>query len=238
MAEFKRSRLARKTDEQITRKTVFLGAVTIILFLILVVFGLPLLVRFSIFLGENRRTKDVIQEKVLPPQPPRVILPYEATNTAKIDITGVAEPKVKVILLKDDVNLEESQVSNEGEFVFKEIVLDNGDNVFTLVAESAEGERSELSKPIKVTYDKEPPVITMENPIEDSSVVDKTEFEVKGKTERGISVMINNHVAMVDDEGNFNLTIQLNAGNNEVEIIARDVAGNETKKKVTIKCDI
>ena len=44
MAEFKRSRLNRKTNDQITKKTIFLGLLTIVLGLLVLLFGLPLLV--------------------------------------------------------------------------------------------------------------------------------------------------------------------------------------------------
>lgn len=238
MAEFKRSRLARKADEQITRKTVFLGFMTVMLFLAIVIFGLPLLIKFSIFLGETRKNKDVIVEKVLPPQAPRVILPYEATNTAEINITGVAEPSIKVRLLKNDVNLRDALVTDEGDFIFENILLDKGENIFTLIAESEKGGSSDISNPIKVVYDDSSPTIEMENPKEESISVDSVDFDVTGKTEKGVSVVINGNVAMVDDNGFFKLKVQLNAGDNDVEIIARSLAGNETRKKIKIKCNI
>jgi hypothetical protein len=238
MAEFKRSRLTRKADEQITRKTVFLGVVTMLLFLSVVIFGLPLLIKFSVFLGNARKTNDVIKEKVLPPQAPRPILPFEATNTAKINLSGVAEPNVKVVLLKSDVNLMEEMVSGEGTFVFENIELDKGENIFNMIAESEKSGTSDLSKQIKIIYDDQAPTITMENPAEDSITVDSIDFDVSGKTEKDVSVSINGHVAMVDDSGNFKLKIQLNAGDNDVEIVARDLAENETRKKVKIKCNI
>ena len=238
MAEFKRSRLARKADEQITKKTVFLGFMTVLLFLLMVIFGLPLLIKFSIFLGETRKNKDVVVEKILPPQAPRVILPFEATNTAKIDINGVAEPNIKVRLLKNDVSLNEAQVTAEGDFVFENINLDKGENVFTLMAESKDGRTSDLSKPVVVVYDDSFPTIEMENPKEDNVSVDSVDFDVTGKTEKGVSVTVSGNVAMVDDNGFFKSKVQLNAGESEIEIIARSLAGNETRKKVKIKCNI
>ena len=60
MAEFKRSRLNRKTNDQITKKTIFLGLLTIVLGLLVLLFGLPLLVKFSIFLGEGKNKKNSI----------------------------------------------------------------------------------------------------------------------------------------------------------------------------------
>ena len=68
MAEFKRSRLNRATNEQITKKTVFLGLSTVILAVLVVFFGLPLLIKFSVFLGQGK-TKNATETEVkkLPP---------------------------------------------------------------------------------------------------------------------------------------------------------------------------
>ena len=78
MAEFKRSRLAQKQNEQITRKTILLGLLTVALFILMIVFGLPFLVKFSVFLGEAKKgAEKEVEEKVLPPLPPRLILPFE-----------------------------------------------------------------------------------------------------------------------------------------------------------------
>ena len=130
MAEFYQSRLERKRDEEITKKTVFLGLVTIATFLFLLVFGLPFLVKFSVLLGEakNRGVKDQV-EKILPPLPPRLVIPFEATNSSVIRVGGVAEPETTVELLKNDVSVGKAEVDGKGEFTFLQVILENGDNV-------------------------------------------------------------------------------------------------------------
>jgi len=238
MAEFKRSRLNRKTDEQITKKTILLGVVTVVLFFIVVFAGLPFLVKFSIFLGETRSRKEVIVEKVLPPLPPRVVMPFEATNSSKININGLAEANVKIELLKNDASLSKIESNENGEFVFKNVELNDGDNEFNLVAVSPKGGTSELSKTIKVIFDNKVPELTMVNPVEDSLKVDNPDFDIIGKSEKEVSVTVNGHVAIVDDTGQFKSKIQLNSGDNEIEIIVRDLAGNETKKKIKITYNI
>jgi bacillopeptidase F len=238
MTEFKRSRLNRKTDEQITKKTILLGVATAVLFFVVVFAGLPLLVKFSIFLGETKSRKEVIVEKVLPPLPPRVVMPFEATNSAKINISGLAEANVQIELLKNDASLNKIETNENGEFVFENVELNEGDNEFNLVAVSTKGGTSELSKTIKVVFDNKAPELTMTNPVEDSLKVDNPDFDVVGKSEKGVSVTVSGHVAMVDDTGQFKSKIQLNSGDNDVEIIVRDLAGNETKKKVKITYNI
>lgn len=237
--QFKRSRLERKSEEQITKKTVFLGVVTILLFVAVVVFGLPFLVKFSVFLGEIKSKKEkTVSEKVLPPLAPRLILPFDATNSAKISVSGLADAKTNVELLKNDVSLGKIQVNDNGEFVFNDVQLDKGENVFAAIDINEKGVNSELSKQTKIIFDDQVPEITMINPSEESLNVDYADFDIVGKSEKGVSVLVNGHVAMVDDEGKFKLKIQLNSGKNDVEIIVRDQAGNETKKKISITYDI
>ena len=239
MAEFKRSRLERKSEEVITKKTIILGLLTVLLFLLVVLFGLPFLIRFSIFLGDikNRREKEV-KEKVLAPLPPRLIIPFEATNSARLAVKGVAEAGVVVELLKNDASIGKTEVPSSGEFVFEDIMLDQGENSFNALAMTERGGSSELSKTIITVYDNQPPVLTMINPSEDTIKVDSPDFDVVGQSEKGVSVLVGGQVAMVDDEGKFKLKKQLNMGKNEVEIVVTDAAGNETRKNVEITYDI
>jgi hypothetical protein len=239
MAEFTRSRLDKKAEDEITKKTIFLGLITVLVLVLTVVFGLPLLVRFSILLGDLKNKQDSeIVEKVIPPMMPRLILPFEATNSARIDLRGVAEKGVSIELLKNDVSVGKVETDEAGEFVFKDIFLEAGESIFTAVAISKAGDSSEISKELTLAYDNEVPPLTMTNPSEASVKVESDDFDVVGVSEKGVSVTVNGRVAMVDDSGSFKLKLQLAIGKNEVEIIVRDLAGNETKKKIEITYDI
>jgi len=239
MAEFIRSRLERKEEEQITKKTVLLGFITVVLFVMVVLFGLPLLVRFSVFLGDlKNKNGDTSTEKIIPPLAPRIIMPYEATNSSVISISGLGEISTTVELLKNDVSVGKTEVSATGDFVFSEIALENGENSFNAVAMTEKGGSSEVSKTVMVVYDNQPAEIVMMNPSEDTLTVDYSDFDIVGKAEKNASVLINGRVAMVDDEGKFKLKYQLSSGKNEIEIVVRDLAGNETRKKINITYDI
>jgi len=239
MAEFKRSRLKTKEDQEITKKTVFLGVFTLLVFVSLLIFGLPLLIKLSIVLGEARVQKAKnIKEKVIPPPQPRLVLPFEATNSAQIKINGLSEKGISIELLKNDVALSKSQTNENGEFEFENVDLDVGGNQFTAIAISLDGVSSEPSKSIEIVLDTEAPIITMINPSEDKVTVDYADFDVAGKTDVSISVLVNGRVAMVDDEGKFKIKLQLNAGKNNVEIVASDLAGNQTRKTIEIDYDI
>lgn len=239
MTEFKRSRLKTKEEQEITKKTVFLGVFTMLIFISLLIFGLPLLIKLSIVLGEARVQKAKnTKEKVIPPPQPRLVLPFEATNSAQIKISGLSEKGITVELLKNDVSLNKAQTNENGEFEFDNVDLDVGDNQFTAIAISQDGVSSEPSKPIEIVLDTELPMITMINPSEDKLTVDYADFDVAGKTDKNVSVLVNGRVAMVDDEGKFKIKLQLSAGKNNVEIVASDLAGNQTKKTIEIDYDI
>ena len=239
MAEFRRSRLKKTGDDSITRKTVFLGVLTVLLFVVIAVFGLPLLVRFSVFLGNSKdKNGEETRLQVLPPMAPRLILPFEATNSARISVKGLAEPGVMVELLKNDVAIEKLDVSEEGEFSFDWVDLSEGENEFSAVAMTENGGSSDLSDVLIVMFDNEAPQLMMENPAEDELTVDYDDFDIVGKAESGVSVLVNGRVAIVDDEGGFKIKMQLQAGENEFEVIVRDMAGNETRKKIKITYDV
>ena len=235
MAEFKRSRLDRKNNEQITKKTVFLGLITIVLAVVTLVFGLPLLIKLSVFLGQDRSKKQSESEvKKVPPIAPRLVIPYEATNSSEIKVSGFAEAKVMVELFKNDVSVGKTEVTENGDFAFDKLSLDEGQNKFTAMASTEESGSGDDSKALIVVYDKKAPELVLTNPSEESLTVDYADFDIIGKTESGVSVSVNNRIASIDNDGNFKLKWQLNTGKNELEITVRDLAGNETKKKIAI----
>ncbi|MFA5025242.1 MAG: hypothetical protein WC503_01950 [Candidatus Shapirobacteria bacterium] len=243
MSEFfkskQRSRLDRKEDEEITKKTIILGGVTVLAFVIVIIFGLPMLIKLSVLLGNAKNlSKTDNQEKMLPPLPPRLVISFEATNSARFSVSGVAEPKVNVELMKNDVSLGKKTVDDKGSFVFNDITLDKGGNTFTALASTEKEGNSELSKTVTVIYDDQPPSLSMINPSEDKITVDSADFDVTGKSEKDVSVTVNGKLALIDDEGMFKLRVQLNAGKNSLEIIIRNPAGNEIKKTIEITYDI
>ena len=235
MAEFKRSRLNRKTNDQMTKKTIFLGLLTIVLGLLVLLFGLPLLVKFSIFLGEGKNKKNsIVEEKIMPPLAPRILRDFEATNSATIKIKGFAEAKVKVKLYKNEISIGSTEVSENGDFLFDKIDLSAGDNYFSAIASTDKSGNSDESEIIKVVYDTVAPSLTLTNPSEESLSVDSIDFDIVGKTDKGSSVLINNKIVKVDDNGDFKEKWQLTIGKNDLVVIARDDAGNETKKSISI----
>ena len=170
----------------------------------------------------------------MPPLAPRILRDFEATNSATIKIKGFAEAKVKVELYKNEISIGSTEVSENGDFLFDKIDLSAGDNYFSAIASTDKSGNSDESEIINVVYDTVAPSLTLTNPSEESLSVDSIDFDIVGKTDKGISVLINNKIVKVDDNGDFKEKWQLTIGKNDLVVIARDDAGNETKKSISI----
>lgn len=238
MPEFKRSRLERKKDEQITKKTIFMGFLTVVIFVLIIVFGLPLLINFSIFLGNTKNKKETTTQNIVPPLAPRLIVPFEATSSSKIKIDGFAETGSEVELFKNEQSIGKTAVSMEGNFSFGNVELNDGENNFSAIAVKEGSGSSDISKIVSVLFDTTPPELTMTNPSTDSLTVDSADFDITGKSEKGVNVTVNGKVATVDSDGNFKIKIQLNSGKNDIGIVVKDSALNETKKTISITYDL
>ena len=239
MAQFvRKTRLERKSEDQITKKTITLGLITVLFLVFLVLLGIPFLVRFAVFLGDMKnKNAPIVVDTSLPPLAPRLFIPYDATNSAQISISGTAEAKTSIELQKNETLLTKGNVSDTGDFSFEAIVLDKGENRFSAVAISEKGVRSVVSKEVTITYDDKPPALTLQAPNADSISVDTADYDVSGTTDKGVSVTVNGHIAMVDNDGKFKQKVQLSSGKNEIEVLATSAAGNQTKKTVTITYD-
>lgn len=220
-----------------SKKTFVLGLLIVVILVLIVFFGFSFLISFSAFLGGSKKATNSNNDDSLPPLPPRIFIPFEATNSAVLNVSGTAETGTLIELSKDDVLLDTMDVDEDGDFEFENVLLERGDNTFSAVAVAPNGKRSDFSKEVSIVFDDEQPSLKMTNPSEETLTVDYADFDVTGIAEADASVTINGKIALVDSEGNFKLKFQLSPGKNDIEIKVRDMAGNETTKKITIEYD-
>lgn len=231
-----RSRLSRRLEKQ-TRNTLLLSifGIAAILFL-LVKFGLPLLVNFSLLVSgsknsqepPDKNTKVFVQSPILDPL-------ENATNSAKITIKGQVVSKQTVDLYINDELVDKTQAKTDNSFIFEDITLSSGENVIKAQATTKEGKKSEFSDPITIAYKKDAPKLQVDSPTQDQSFSkDDSPIKVSGKTNPGTRVTVNDFWAIVDEQGNFSYNLHLQNGDNTIKIVATDEAGNktETEKKV------
>lgn len=162
--------------------------------------------------------------------PPVLNIPYEATNTAQIDITGYSTPKSKVELFIDDDKKQTVDVEGDGSFTFQNVSLSLGtNNIYGKTVDEA-GKESLSSKIITVIFDNQKPIINLSEP-DDNKIIQGGDKKVKfaGKTEVGVNIFINDSQIIVSKDGNFESYQSLNDGDNNFDIKAMDLASNITQ---------
>lgn len=233
----------RRSVKKLARKSQRNFVITLVLIGILIYATLTWILPF--FIGGIGFIKDIInpsQKTVTQsPQtgilaPPVLNIPYEATNSAQIDIKGFASPDSKVKLYLDDEPKETVNVSSEGSFIFENVELSLGTNNIYGKTLDDKNQESLPSKTIRTIYDNEKPFLTISEP-EDNKKIQGGDKQVKvsGKTEPGVKVYINDTQVIVSSDGNFGIDQPLNEGDNTISIKAADSASNFTQieRKVT-----
>ena len=168
--------------------------------------------------------------------PPVLNIPYEATNTAQIEIRGFGTPNSKVKLYLDDEFKQTADVSGDGGFTFENVNLSLGTNNIYGKTLDDQGKESLPSKSIRLQFDSENPPLNINEP-EDGKVIQGGDKKVRvsGKTEPGAKVFVSGTQIIVDKDGNFGTDQPLNEGDNTLLIKTFDDASNTTEiqKRVT-----
>lgn len=236
MVKFRRSRLRRKEERRNLRRAIIFGSLTVILALALVFLGIPALIRMAIFLGNLRSSSLPVEtQDALPPAPPRLRPLPEATNSAQITLQGFAEPGSTVEIFIGEMSTKKIVAENDGTFTASGIKLALGRNEITATATDEAGNLSQQSDKIIIAYDETPPELAIDEPSKGADLFgEKNKVIVKGRTEEGAEVRINERIVIVDSEGNFEYPLRLSEGNNLIRVVAVDKAGNKTKKEIKV----
>lgn len=178
----------------------------------------------------NTNTDNPSKESAI--APPVLNIPFEATNTAEIDIKGFGTPNSKVKLYVDDDPKQTVDVGEDGSFNFTNISLALGTNNIYAKTVDEKGTESLPSKTLKIIYDNEKPTLNISEP-EDGKKIQGGDKKVKisGNTEPGVKVYINDSQVVVDKDGNFSTDQQINEGDNSITIKAIDAASNTTEEQ-------
>ena len=209
-----------------------LGAFFLIILTILV--GIPALIRMAAFLGDLRASnRPVDKTDIVPPAPPRISLPFEATNSATQVIDGAAESGATIFLTLNGESLGTVVAREDGTFIFSRVELRQGDNSLMAVAVDQAGNQSRGSTPINLYYSNKSPALDIESPT-DRQQISGNKIEIKGRVADGSRLMINDRLIVVGPGGKFSTAWNLNSGENGLVFVATDRAGNQTRKEVTV----
>jgi len=233
-----RSRFRNYQDRK-ERKQIFLiltGMVGIFLFLLL--FGVKILVGFSLLVDRIRGTTPVSKEQtqvlLLPPQLDP--LPT-ATYSGQINISGRAKGDVTILLYVNEEQMDKTKPGNsEGTFTFKEVTLKEGTNTLSVKATDDKNNSSDVSQILTIQMKKTKPTLDITAPSENAEITGEKQIAtITGKTESDNTVTINDRFVVVKIDGSFSYEYPLKEGEQTLTILAKDIAGNETKMERKVK---
>jgi hypothetical protein len=236
MTYFFPSRLQRKESTRRLRQAVFFTFLSLFLFVLLIFLGIPALTYLAVLIGNFKNaTTPVETGHLLPPPPPHLQPLPEATNSAQINLAGFAQPGNTIKFYLSGTLQNEVVAENDGSFSFLQIKLTQGTNDIFVQAASQDGATSQPSGHLRIELDQQPPSLTIDEPA-DQSIFSYRQDTVnfKGQTEANVTLLINDHVAVLDQNYRFNYPFPLKNGENKIILLATDQAGNRTEKNLTL----
>lgn len=208
---------------------------TVVVIVLLIIYGIPLVGKVSSFVSGLKNNGSISTKDITPPAPPNFNSYPDFTNQDRLTISGTAEPGAFVKLTFNS-KTEETIVDKDGNFVFQSQNLVEGENTFSAVTKDTSGNLSQTNGPRVVSYDIKPPDLNINSPQDGNTFYGNTQrqINIQGQSEASSSVTINDRVVSLDNSGNFQYPVTLNAGANLYSIKAIDQAGNTTQKDITI----
>jgi len=223
------SRLKRFEERRAIRSTILYMGLSLGIIILLFTFGIPIISRLAILVGNVTRTNLEYNQDSPPPPPPNINKPNAFTNEEKLKITGNTRQGYTVsIFFNDEKNEVLANASGEFTAIFD---LSNGQNTIYAKVTDPKGQDSTQTEKFVVTLDKEPPkleIITPENGKSFFGAAQK-QTQIEGQSELNSHIIINDKIAIVRNDGKFNFPVSLENGENIFKIIATDEAGNKTE---------
>lgn len=160
--------------------------------------------------------------------PPVLNIPYESTNSAKINISGYSTPGTKVEVYLNNALDQTTDVNSNGSFTAMDINLNDGTN--TVYGKTVDNDKRSLaSKTLNVVLDSSKPKLSISEPSDGKEINggDK-KITVSGKTDTDSKTYINDGQVIVSKDGSFSTSIPLNDGDNTITIKAINSALTST----------
>lgn len=227
-------RSIRRVERKNKRNIVISIVLTIGFIYMLLNFGLPLLIGSLSYFNKfktQEKPSSIVEDIAI--APPVLNIPFEATNSATITITGYASPDSKVQIYIDDSLVAAQQTQTDGSFKAENIQLVLGNNNIHATVEitdtNGNTKQSMPSKNIRLTYNNEKPLLEVTEPADGQQIIGDKKVRVSGKTDINNSISLNEKTVIVNNEGNFSTEISLNDGENIITITATNPVGNKTQ---------
>lgn len=235
--------LANKTKQDnsyLTGKLIKTGIILVLVAGLMYFWAFAIFSNIDTFWEFLSKGKDDLQpygQDTTPPSPPFLEDLPKQTNKINIKISGYSESGASVKLFFNGRDAETVIANNEGYFSFSEINLLPGSNKFYTIATDTAGNQSQPSTTQEVLFDNKEPEVTITQPQQGQIFIGEDyRVKVAGSTESETIVLINNHIALQDSQGNFSHTVALErvAGEKTITIKVTDQAGNTIEKYINV----
>lgn len=205
-----------------------IGVILVFVFIVLPIFS-------KILAAANKQSMLPVSTPSTVLLTPTLSVPYNATNSASLTVSGTAQAGMSVLLGQNGSIDKKTTASADGSFSF-DVTLNSGDNMFQAYIEDANGNRSDGSQATTVTYNTDAPKLEITSPQDGSTVSQRKQqvVTVTGTTDPQNKVYLNEQFLFVRSDGSFTGQFQLQPGGNAIHVKAVNVAGNETTKDINV----
>ena len=215
----------RSQEKKLARKFIKTLILIIVGVIAAIQIGLPVLAKIVVGLSFLRKDEGITEKSADSLLfPPALNSLPEATNSAMIIVSGLTDKNSSVVMVVNGEE-EKSESDNEGQFEFRGVKLQEGENKIEAYMEK-EGKKSSPAI-MNIIYKKEPPEINVNEPENGRKFFgeDKT-VTIRGTTENDARLSVNDRFIIVEPDGDFEYSASLNEGENKFIFKASDVAGN------------
>lgn len=214
----------------------FYVLIALVLVFVMFKWGFSFLIDIIAKTGGSAAQTSQTEGDLVAPQAPVISALPEATNSASLKVEGYTEADVEVEYFINGRRVL-SETTDEIGFYEAVLNLESGENLIEIVAKDEAGNESR-SKVSSVEYDFTSPEITIVSPEENQEIFGQLNqtLSVSGEvSEIDADLRVNNTYVRLDSNGGFVQEIKLNEGDNEIKIVATDLAGNVTEKVISVK---
>lgn len=219
-------RSIRKFEHKTKRKLIFTILLSFFLLYLTFAIAIPFLIGIIASLQKHTpaATAEQYDDKLAPPI---LNIPFDATNSATINIDGYAATDTQVELYINDSPVQKTFTDSTGSFSFGSVALQVGRN-YIYGKTISDSKTSLPSKGIKLDYSNEKPNLQVIEPTDNKTQSGgDRKVKISGKTDDSdTTVTINDKQVYVNSDGNFSDTRDLNDGENQIIVIATNKFGN------------
>jgi hypothetical protein len=236
---YKRIKARRKQESEEYRKLVITLGVLVLSAVLVFFIGVPFLAKMGGFLSklfQGDASIPIGKQDTIAPRPPYIDNLPNGVKDKVIEVSGLTEPGSTVALILNDERSKEILADGEGGFTFEYVPLKAGENTITVTAKDDAGNESDPAQEIKIIYKSSAPKLDVQTPTE-NQIFKETDnpIRVAGQTDPQTKVYVDETLAIVDTEGNFEKYLVLrDEGSVTIKFKAIDIAGNISEEEVKV----